>query len=323
MGCGAGARDFDRIVDDMVRDGFLDRADRPAAATESAWAGWEGWAPAAAYFHSVSRTMIPAHHDSEGHRGHQVMTTRSFPATLKRYPEGASIDLPVAPLKSGLGDVLRDRRTWRAFGARGVSLRHFATLLGSTFGVQRWLEAGNDQWVALKSSPSGGARHSIEAYVLVFDVEGLESGTYHYCPDRHALTSLARAASREFLHDLLPTQPGFHGASALVVLTSVFARMQWKYSHPHAYRVILLDAGHLGQTFALVATELGLAPFCTAALDIPMIEGHLGIDGVSEAAMLVLGVGTRPEGTDWAPRHEPSERLPRTAAPARSAWESD
>ena len=57
------------------------------------------------------------------------------------------------------------------------------------------------------------------------------------------------------------------------------------------YRVVLLDAGHLCQTFCLVATWLGLAPFCSAALCDTMIERDLGIDGIHESALYVAGVG--------------------------------
>ena len=55
-------------------------------------------------------------------------------------------------------------------------------------------------------------------------------------------------------------------------MTAVFPRTMWKYQHVRAYRVVLLDAGHLCQTFCLVATWLGLAPFCTAALKDTLIE---------------------------------------------------
>ena len=62
-------------------------------------------------------------------------------------------------------------------------------------------------------------------------------------------------------------------------------------SHARAYRVVLLDAGHLCQTFCLVATWLGLAPFCTAAMNDTLIEDDLKIDGISESALYVAGVG--------------------------------
>jgi nitroreductase len=50
-------------------------------------------------------------------------------------------------------------------------------------------------------------------------------------------------------------------------MTAILERTMWKYALSHAYRVIFLDAGHLGQTFHLVCTKLGLAPFTTAATE--------------------------------------------------------
>jgi len=74
-------------------------------------------------------------------------------------------------------------------------------------------------------------------------------------------------------------------------MTAVFPRTMWKYDFPRAYRVVLLDAGHLCQTFCLVATWLGLAPFCTAALKDTLIEGDLGIDGIRESVLYIAGLG--------------------------------
>jgi SagB-type dehydrogenase family enzyme len=77
-------------------------------------------------------------------------------------------------------------------------------------------------------------------------------------------------------------------------MTAVFPRTMWKYRHARAYRVVLLDAGHLCQTFCLVSTWLGLAPFCTAALKDTLIEEDLGIDGIRESILYIAGVGLPP-----------------------------
>jgi nitroreductase len=73
---------------------------------------------------------------------------------------------------------------------------------------------------------------------------------------------------------------------------------------------VLLDAGHLCQTFLLVATSLGLAPFCTAALADSAIERDLRIDGVNESVIYACGVGVRPPGVAWAPWAETTEAPP-------------
>jgi nitroreductase len=65
--------------------------------------------------------------------------------------------------------------------------------------------------------------------------------------------------------------------------------------------MILLDAGHLAQTFDLVTTATGLGPFQTAAFRDSETEAALGIDGISETALYLLGAG-RPAGpTDGHP----------------------
>jgi nitroreductase len=84
-------------------------------------------------------------------------------------------------------------------------------------------------------------------------------------------------------------------------MTAVFDRVQWRYPYARAYRAVLAESGHLCQTFCLVATWLGLAPFCTMALADSRIERDLKIDGVSESVIYAAGVGARPKDVDWAP----------------------
>lgn len=76
----------------------------------------------------------------------------------------------------------------------------------------------------------------------------------------------------------------------LFAMTTVLARVTWRYRYSRAYRVILLEAGHFCQTFCLVATWLGLAPFCTAAFDDEKIEDDLGLNA-GEAVLYAGGVG--------------------------------
>jgi hypothetical protein len=62
-------------------------------------------------------------------------------------------------------------------------------------------------------------------------------------------------------------------------MTAVFERTMWKYCRGRAYRVVLLDTGHLAQTFCLTATRLRLGPFSTAAQNDSLIETDLGSTG--------------------------------------------
>ena len=209
--------------------------------------------------HARRRLRAPRFH------GHDRGVTPRPPAELP--PRGTfHIALPTPRLAgASLRTALRDRRTHRRFAPGPIPLDAVGTLLGVTFGVQAWAHASEGR-LALKTSPSGGARHSLEAYVWARRVDQVPSGLYHYRPGAHVLTRLDDHREPDTVTSWLPAQPGYEDAAIVVVLSSELARVAWRYRSARAYRVVLIECGHLAQTFCLTATALGLAPFCTAAL---------------------------------------------------------
>ena len=80
--------------------------------------------------------------------------------------------------------------------------------------------------------------------------------------------------------------------SVLCIMTARFYRNFWKYSlHQKAYKVVLMDAAHLSQTFYLVCTALGLGAFFTAAINEANIEEKLGLDRFEESPVGICGCG--------------------------------
>jgi SagB-type dehydrogenase family enzyme len=146
-----------------------------------------------------------------------------------------------------------------------------------------------------KTSPSGGARHPGEVYLMALRVEGLEKGLYHYQSRDNRLAKLPCTVSSRKAGAYCANQEYFAKASALFIMTAVFARSRWKYGRARAYRVVLLETGHLCQTFCLTATRLGLAPFSTGALKDSLIEKDLGLDGIGESVLYIAGVGLVPQ----------------------------
>jgi SagB-type dehydrogenase family enzyme len=291
-----------RLVNTLVELTLLQRSDRPRVGIDTQLRDWRPWGTATSFFHFATRDVRFAADVAEVNRRMRAKARREpMPPAVKRYRGAPTLALPATSATGEFLDVLRGRRTWRKFATTGASLRDLSDVLGLTFGIQRWVELPGIGRVGLKSSPSGGARHPIECYVVALRVRGLSRGLYHYRPDTHALERLPRPTGVRDVTEFLPGQPWYAGASAVVLMTAVFARTRWKYRHGRAYRVILAEAGHLGQTFCLAATWRGLAPFCTMALADTVIERQLGIDGVSEAVIYAAGFGTRPAGADWAP----------------------
>jgi SagB-type dehydrogenase family enzyme len=273
---------------------------------------WQDWSPVATWFHMATKDVPYGSPELAAQvASRRLDETEEIPRT--RLHSGSLLTLPPFTRAGRLPKILVERRTWRRYGKRAVTLRSLSTLLGYTWAVQRWMHLHGGHRFPLKTSPSGGACHSIEVYVAALNVAGLKRGLYHYDSDEHGLYRLSDA-SRAMLRRYLPSQPIFSTAAAAFFMTAVFPRVQWKYRSPRAYRVVLMETGHLCQTFCLVATWLGLAPFCTAALGDSAIESDLGIDGLTETVLYAAGASPRPDGVKWAPF--PSGERPFTSLPA-------
>lgn len=285
------------LIASLVNATLLQRSDARRSARETAIAKWDAWNPEAGFFHMATRD-VRFGDPIEGDRAlRRKARTIPLPSPVKRYPGARTHPLPRVAANAEFPQVLLARRTWRQFAKRPLDLESLGALLGLTGGVQQWASLRGQGDVPLKTSPSGGARHPIELYVFARNVKGLAPGFYHYAGDRHRLELMAAHRRRVRVQRYLPTQFWYEGAAVVVFFTAVFARYLWKYTYPRAYRATLIEAGHQCQTFCLVATWLGLAPFCSMALADSRIEQDLGLDGVSESVLYAAGVGVRPPGT--------------------------
>jgi SagB-type dehydrogenase family enzyme len=218
---------------------------------------------------------------------------------VKRYPHATPVVLPRPELDASFAALLLSRRTSRRYSSDPVTLSQLSSILAFSAGVQRWASTADGE-APLKTSPSGGARHPIECYAVVRAIRGLKAGIYHYAADRHLLERVNGAIPEERMRAYVPESGYFAKASVMVFFTAVFERQLWRYPYSRAYRAALIEAGHVCQTFLLVATSLGLAPFCVMGLADTLVEKDLGIDGIRESVLYCAGVGRPPRGKNWA-----------------------
>jgi len=192
--------------------------------------------------------------------------------------------------------VFKKRKTYRSFNSTLIPLATISTLLFTTFGSfhSDWSELsqlGLEEMGVRKTSPSGGALHPSEAYLLAFHIDGLNPGIYHYQSHTHTLTKISDANLSNELGRLLSGQFFAEGLSAGVFATSRFEKIWGKYKHSRAYRVALFDIGHLSQTFQLCATALDLHPWLTAMFDDSETIRLLNLTDTTEYPLFFMGVG--------------------------------
>ncbi|MEU4690047.1 putative peptide maturation dehydrogenase [Actinoplanes sp. NPDC023714] len=225
----------------------------------------------------------------------------------------AVTELALEERRGGLWDTLARRRTTRVFTPEPLTAGELSLVLRYTAGCRGYSRIAEDAVILSKTSPSGGAMHPTELYVLARRVDGVEPGLHHYDAGRHTLELLSRHtpdAIGSLALELSAGQAFTRDAAALFLVTTRFSRNFWKYrQHRRAYAVLLMDAAHLGQTFSLVCAELGLGAFVTAAVNGANIEERLGLDPYSEGALALWGCGRPGPGPD-GPVFEPY--IPRT-----------
>jgi putative peptide maturation dehydrogenase len=278
------------------------------------------WQPYAALFHAVTRwrdATVGAFPEAVEPDAAEVVDrflaeAGPPPPHFHEVAEAVEVrELPVPSPRGGLYDALAARRTSRAFDPdAALTEEQLATLLHTVFGCHGTAPLHAEHRVLKKTSPSGGALHPVEAYPLLTAVEGFEPGLYHYRTRDHALELLApleRAEARALAERFMCGQSGLAGAQAAFVLTARFARSFWKYRrHDKAYAALLMEVGHLSQTLYLVAAELGLGAFVTAAINNANVDELLGLDPLVEGALAMCGAGVRSrEPSHLEPDFEP------------------
>jgi SagB-type dehydrogenase family enzyme len=206
-------------------------------------------------------------------------------------PDAPIVELPapseILPGKTrGLFDLLRTRRSRRAYSSAPLALAELATLLWSVQGV---VESGRG--FTLRTAPSAGARHPLETYVMVNRVEGVVAGLCRYSPAGHRLVRLGDDASvAGRLASACLGQEMLRTSAVSFIWTAAIGRGRWKYQQ-RAYRYIYLDAGHACQNLYLACEALGLGCCAVAAFDDDEVDRILGLDGREEFTIYLATVG--------------------------------
>lgn len=286
------AESVSEAVSVLVDCGFL--LEESASADDDALdSAWSEWPQDARYFHFSTKDAPYVEALPDELKIVEEIIDGPQPPIVKAPSRAPHVYLPrdFIRLDALFYDVLLARRTHRRFVDAPLSVRVFSTLMHLSFGPMQFIDAGVFGTLMMKNSAAAGARHELEHYVAVLNVDSIDPGLYHYDLMTHSLELIDSEFSAADAVRLTYEQE-FCGSGAFTIFTTaVVARMMSKYRHPRAYRAILMDLGHQAQTFASVATALHLGPFQTAAIKDAEVEQALGIDGFRETAMYCMGAG--------------------------------
>lgn len=196
------------------------------------------------------------------------------------------------PLNDGVLHYMKRRRSYRGFARTALSSAALSRCLFAGFGVTAFATTGvvGHDDIPLKFAPSAGGRNPFDGFVVVRNVEGVSPGAYHYCGVQGTLGLVSSHVAHTY-GELLAGQPWFDNAAAVVFLVANFERTMWKYPHHSAYRVVLLEAGHIAQNILLAATDFELASAPTSAIADTLVETTFRLDRTLHGALYAVGLG--------------------------------
>ncbi|MBP0000625.1 MAG: SagB/ThcOx family dehydrogenase [Cyanobacteria bacterium SID2] len=150
----------------------------------------------------------------------------------------------------GLETTLLKRRSTRTYNGAPLTFDRLKTLLDFTYHPEHYVRFG------FNGNPDYFDIESVQTFVVVSAVEGLEAGCYYYAPKAQELRQIRFKNFRRELHFLCLGQDLGRDAAVTIFHTANLSAAVDRYGD-RAYRYLHLDAGHLGQRANLAAIYLG------------------------------------------------------------------
>lgn len=237
---------------------------------------------------------------TDGRESDQAMDMAAPPLSKAAQEETLKIDLtPIdgtiiekltqagGTIKNEIYHLIHDRQSHRVFKQKTLSQLELSFLLWATQGIKDVKGVST-----LRTVPSGGARHALETYLIIQNVEGLEPGAYHYLPLTHQLERLftVETGIKDRLFDVTYGQKWALGSAVTFVWTAIPYRSEWRYME-RAHKLILLDVGHVCQNLYLACEVIGCGTCAINAYDQDKTDAFLNLDGIDEFAVYLSPVG--------------------------------
>src|SRR5579872_1973890 len=220
---------------------------------------------------------------------------RTYPHA-QQLPVQNDVPASLAPLQT----IIRARRSHETYTGKPVARNDLDAMLTTACGVTGVLE-WNGRELKLRAYPSGGGLYAVEIYPVVFAVEGLEAGIYHYRPTENVLEIVRTGIDRtSFVNVAVPIQRDMiQGVAAIICLTGAFNRFERKYGEG-GYRILAAEAGHISENLILAATALHLhaRPCGGFVEELLNIELGLATDAEQFLLSVVVGYADIPDSDD-------------------------
>ena len=213
---------------------------------------------------------------------------QTAPVSAKKFitlPE-AEIDKEKAACFKNLSE---SRRSIRKYANKPISLNELSYLLWCSQGVKKLV----DNRATFRTVPSAGARHAIETYILVNNVDGLEKGIYWYNALEHKISLVINTKNiADKITEACFSQKFVKKSAVTFIWIADIHRMAWRYGD-RGYRYLFLDAGHICQNVYLAAESIDCGVCAIAAYDDDKMNSLLELDDEKQFVIYLATAGKK------------------------------
>ncbi|MHA2204013.1 MAG: SagB/ThcOx family dehydrogenase [Candidatus Hodarchaeales archaeon] len=212
------------------------------------------------------------------------------PPMQKDYPKETHLIDLVPPEEITIGDmpfrdVVNKRKSHRKFTDDPLSLEELSFLLWCTQGVKKVT-----QNQIKRTTPSAGARHPFETYIIVNRVKSLEQGLYRYISIGHKLCFLKSVEDTEVIKLTFEKYTFVTKGAVIFCWVAIPYRMEWRHSILSS-KFIALEAGHICQNLYLACETINAGTCALGFYNQGKIDDFLDVNGEDEFTIYIAPVG--------------------------------
>lgn len=240
-------------------------------------------------YHMASKNLATIKFIKNAHLNHYSEKTMSLmESDINKKKESDQTNMILLPSftensSKSFVETMASRNSNREFNGKEISLLTISKLLHFAWGYKR-----KDGFQ--KHSPTSGGLNSVELYVIVLHSLEIQPGAYSYIPKTHGLNPISLGNYSTWLNNHVFYQTEFSKASMIIILASDFNKLFAKYG-TRAYRLSLLDVGHVSQNIYLTGAFLDINICASAGFIDEELEELLELDGRKVAPFLTLMIG--------------------------------
>lgn len=132
---------------------------------------------------------------------------------------------------------------------------------------------------------------ALELYFFAFDIKGLENGLYYYNVKDHKISLVKEGNFREQVAKMCIGQKKAGNSRVTFVISALWEKYMFRYSHPRAYRNLLVNVSELAQKILVLSSTYEKRTFITPAFNDELADELFGFNGFKEAPLYVIAAG--------------------------------